>query len=136
MVNIWNDKGELLQRLEGHQAPVNALSTLPDGRVVSGSFDETIKVWDVDSGMELNTLEGHTSWVNTLEAISDDRIVSGADDNRICVWDINTTELIASYYLDNTVTRCIVSPEHNTLVAGDEAGFVHFLRIEKSLTET
>ena len=36
----------------------------PDGRrVVSGSFDETLKVWDVATGECVATLEGHSNWV-------------------------------------------------------------------------
>ena len=36
----------------------------PDGaRIVSGSADKTIKVWDASSGEELRTLKGHTESV-------------------------------------------------------------------------
>ena len=36
----------------------------PDGRrVVSGSFDKTLKVWDVATGKCMATLEGHLGWV-------------------------------------------------------------------------
>ena len=35
-----------------------------DGKkVVSGSYDKTLKVWDMESGIELFTLRGHTSFV-------------------------------------------------------------------------
>jgi WD40 repeat protein len=44
---IWSvADGRLLGALEGHAGPVNALCWTDDGRVVSGSPDGTVRVWD------------------------------------------------------------------------------------------
>ena len=47
-------------QLRGNER-VNCVAALPDGRVVSGSDDRTLKVWDVSSERCLHTLSGHTS---------------------------------------------------------------------------
>ena len=39
-------------RLEGHSSLVAALCMLPDGRLASGSYDNTIRLWDVTAGAE------------------------------------------------------------------------------------
>jgi hypothetical protein len=42
------------------------LCLLPDGRLASGSSDETIRMWDIAAGIETARLEGHSSAVATL----------------------------------------------------------------------
>jgi WD40 repeat protein len=42
---------------QGHSDLVNALCVLPDGRLASGSFDHTIRLWDVNTGAETARLE-------------------------------------------------------------------------------
>ena len=56
----------------------------PDGkRIVTGSGDQTVKVWDADTGQEVLTLKGHTAQVTSV-AFSPDgkRIVSGSGTRR------------------------------------------------------
>ena len=40
-------------------AQVRCVAALPNGRVVSGSWDNTLKVWDVLRGRLVRTLRGH-----------------------------------------------------------------------------
>ena len=44
-------------KLEGHTGEVNALTTLHDGNIASGSDDKTIKIWNVETGECINTLK-------------------------------------------------------------------------------
>jgi hypothetical protein len=66
----------------------------PDGRrIVSGSDDNTLKVWDATSGQETLTLKGHTRAVWCV-AFSPDgrRIVSGSWDKTLKVWDATSRQ--------------------------------------------
>ena len=78
--------------LTGHTDWVRTVTALPDGRVVSGSSDKTLKVWDLNNpeGKEcIATLTGHENRVRTVTVLPDGRVVSGADDNTLKVWDLD-----------------------------------------------
>ena len=77
-------------RLEGHTDWVQALCLLPDGRLASGSKDNTIRLWDVATGAETARLEGHTNGVQALCLLPDGRLASGSWDNTIRLWDVAT----------------------------------------------
>jgi len=51
---------------------VNSCAITPDGKkVVSGSYDTTLKVWDIESGNDLLTLKGHFDWVINITKLKD-----------------------------------------------------------------
>jgi WD40 repeat protein len=77
-------------RLEGHTNDVEALCLLPDGRLASGSWDGTIRLWNVATGTETARLEGHTNSVHALCLLPDGRLASGSGDNTIRLWDLAT----------------------------------------------
>jgi WD40 repeat protein len=66
---------------------VNALLALPDGRLASGSDDNTIRLWDPASGACERVFEGHQDWVRALTVLGDGRLASGSDDKTIRLWD-------------------------------------------------
>jgi WD40 repeat protein/serine/threonine protein kinase/Flp pilus assembly protein TadD len=85
--------GSVLQTLAGHSSDVVSLGFSPDGcRLVTASFDRTLKLWDTTTWQDVFTLRGHTAGVVSL-AFSPDgtRIVSGGIDFTARVW--NATPL-------------------------------------------
>ena len=71
-----------------HRKSVTCLSFSSDGkRLVSGSEDMTVVVWDVATGNRLQTFHGHKSGILSVDFSEDGmKIVSGSEDNTVKVW--------------------------------------------------
>jgi tetratricopeptide (TPR) repeat protein len=82
--------GEL--RLAGHTDWVLSVSFSPDGRrLLTGSKDKTVRLWDVATGEEAARFEGHTDKVWSVLFTPDGRfIVSGSADRSVRLWDISS----------------------------------------------
>ncbi|CAE7155356.1 unnamed protein product, partial [Rhizoctonia solani] len=98
--------------LKGHTGDVNSVSFSPDGtRLVSGSEDKTIRVWDVERKTPiLGPLQGHTEWVRSVAFSPDSaQIVSCSSDGTIRLWDPRTGQPIVNPYTGHTNAVCSVS---------------------------
>ncbi|KAI7976403.1 hypothetical protein EIK77_000845 [Talaromyces pinophilus] len=88
--------------------------------VASGSYDETIKLWDTKTGTELQTLKGHLGSVYSVAFSPDGQMVaSGSDDNTIKLWDTKTgTELQTLKGHSNRVYSVAFSPDGQMVASG------------------
>jgi serine/threonine protein kinase len=75
-------------RFEGHDGPVNCVAFTADGVLVaSGGADGTVRIWNVDDGVETACLEGHGKPVNAVAFGQDGGILySGAEDGMLRRW--------------------------------------------------
>jgi WD40 repeat protein len=88
----WRHAAPARKATSGHSESVQAVALTPDGRrAVSASKDNTLKVWDLESGVELHTLAGHASCVVAVAVTPDGRkAVSASWDRTLRVWDLGS----------------------------------------------
>lgn len=86
-VKIWNTSTwELVDDLPDSTGAALCVAFGPDRRLVWGSTDGTVKVWDGPDA-ELHVLRGHTSWVQAVSVSPDgERIASASLDGTVKVW--------------------------------------------------
>jgi serine/threonine protein kinase/WD40 repeat protein len=80
-----------IRRLGGHSDQVRCVAFSPDGRrAISAAADETLRVWDVETGQELRRFPWHPGKA-TAGAVSVDgrRVVSGGEDGTVRLWDVD-----------------------------------------------
>lgn len=80
---------------KGHTNGVMCLQ-FEDNILATGSYDTTIKLWDMETGEELRTLTGHTSGIRCLQ-FDDTKLISGSIDRTLKVWNWRTGECISTY---------------------------------------
>jgi WD40 repeat protein len=113
----WN----LQQTISAHSDWVRCLSFTPDGsKLVSGSFDKTIKLWQLNTGTVIHTLTDHIKGVFALAVSPDGQLLaSGSWDETIKLWNLETGTLLQNLTQHQASVRSLaVSPDSKTLISG------------------
>lgn len=79
----------------GHTAPIDLGLFSPSGQfILTGSRDETAKLWQVKSGQLICSLEGHTGTIYAIDFSADEEyIITGSGDGNIKLWETRSGQL-------------------------------------------
>ncbi|ETO35615.1 ribosome assembly protein 4 (RSA4) [Reticulomyxa filosa] len=81
--------------LEGHTDSVSGIQFSPDGtKIISHSYDNTIRIWDTLSRKQLYVLEGHTNTILAVQFLLDGSKIISYSYDAICIWDVLSGEQI------------------------------------------
>jgi len=98
-IRIYNyPTGKLIKVLKSHTSVVNDLSYSPDGKyLISGSQDNTAKIWDMKTPKPLDTLTHHTNDVYAVKIVKHKKryiAITAGYDNQIALYDIKKREIV------------------------------------------
>ncbi|EJD41204.1 WD40 repeat-like protein [Auricularia subglabra TFB-10046 SS5] len=115
--------------LRGHGAAVNCLVYATDGdQIISGSQDNTLRVWDARTGANLKTLKGHFAGITCLARCAS-RVTSGCSGGSVRIWDaVGGGDIAGPLTVEDrsTVTCVAISPD-GRLVASSSRDRIIFV---------
>lgn len=124
--------------LEAHQDQVSSVVLSADQtKVVTGSWDNAIRVWNAQTGELEQTLVGHESLINSIAISSDGTtLVSASDDTTLKVWNLQTGELIKTLKGHNDVVNSVaLTPDGKTVISASDDETIRIWNLQTGRSE-
>eukprot|EP01102_Stenamoeba_stenopodia_P008906 TRINITY_DN2604_c0_g1_i7.p1 TRINITY_DN2604_c0_g1~~TRINITY_DN2604_c0_g1_i7.p1 ORF type:complete len:277 (+),score=59.83 TRINITY_DN2604_c0_g1_i7:108-833(+) len=129
---------ETLHVLHQHTNYVRCMCELSNGYLVSGSSDETLNVWDMNTKTVIHTLTGHSEAVLCviqlkMRGVADDQILvaSGSMDGTIRIWNVTTAQCLRVLTDHAGNVRGLVELSDGTLLSASEDKTIREWNINK-----
>lgn len=127
----YDPEPQPLLTLSGHKSSLQCIAALSNGHVVSGSQDNTLRVWDVRTGQCVKTLQ-HTYCIICIAALSNGQVVGGCSDGNLRVWDVGTGQCVKTLadtfnrtdifmMSSRMATRIIALPNDQIVVSSEDS---------------
>ncbi len=123
----------LANTLTGHSEGITSIVISPDGQtLVSGSWDNNIKIWNLKNGNLIRTLSGHSNVIDSIVISPDGQtLVSGSADRTIKIWNLKNGNLIRTLSgHSRSVNSVAISPDGQTLVSGSDDKTIKIWNLE------
>ena len=101
-IKVWDIGGSnpaALMDLEGHSDAIWSIDASDTSNAaLSGSFDKSVRLWDLRTGQCVRIMEGHSHWVTSVSMDSACKTaVSGSRDEKVKLWDLGSGRCIETY---------------------------------------
>ena len=120
--------------LAGHTNSIYSLAKLNDHMFASGSSDNTIRIWDLNTGQSTKTLTGHTGSVDSLVKLNESTLASGSSDNTIRIWDPNTGQSTKTLTEHTGAVDSLAKLNEETLASGSSDKNIRIWDLTTGLT--
>ncbi len=127
-LELWNVASSAAPLvLAGHSDPITDLAALPDGRVVSGSNDTTVRIWPIDGRPIASELECTSAGRGLSRRRGTTELAVAGEAGSVEVWDVARRERIRTSTVPCRRTRIAHTASGDRIVTGDVTGMVMLL---------
>jgi mono/diheme cytochrome c family protein len=111
----------------GHSATVNCVALSADARrAVSGSDDGTVRLWDIDTGIELTCLHGSGAILAVTLSSDGNLLLAAGRDRLVRLWDLRTAKQVRVFAGHTDSIHCVAfSPDGTRAVSGGDDRSLH-----------
>ena len=131
----WNP---IIHTLQGHSDVVTALVIDSQrGFIISGSNDETVRIWNIENSDLTRTFGGHSGSVFSL-SVDTQRglIISGSENQIVTIWKVNSygkyVEKQSLHGYLGTPRSLAVDTQRGLIISGSDDGIIRVWDIENS----
>jgi WD40 repeat protein len=130
-VRVWDVEMEI-ERFEFQDTfGADFVALTPDARRAIAGSRHALKAWDLLDGKEVFSVEDPRMFLSGLAISTDGMQAVSVSSNRVLhLWNLDNAGKAASFEGENPLTSCAISPDGHIIIAGEESGVVHFLRLE------
>ena len=130
------DSYELTITLSEHKSSVTSIIQLPDERLITGSKDKTIIIWEISENTfkSIQNISHHTGGIYSLCQLTGVRFASGSEDKTICIWEeekdiFKNVNILKDH--NSRVRAMTITNKGFFITGGDKVIIVYKLKDEK-----
>lgn len=121
------DNNEVIDFI-GHEDTISAISIMNKKFLLSGSYDRTIRKWNMLSRQCEEILNKHTSIITIVYPLNDKYLLSSAMDRKIMIWNENGN-CVKTFSFENGTLMTTAKCEEDTFIYGDSKGELFIKKI-------
>jgi tricorn protease-like protein len=128
-LSIYDLATGLLTRMSVGDGPVTSIGFSPDGaKIVMGTAEGSISIWDARTLRLLLTLQGQTGTIRRMAFSADGRLIaSGGTDNTARVWSTETGQMVVVVRADAPVVGLAFSLDGARLIVSAAKGAIYVI---------
>ncbi|NEQ36963.1 MAG: hypothetical protein F6K40_12050 [Okeania sp. SIO3I5] len=136
-VKLWNQQGQLLQILKGHNSGVFDIDFSSDGKTIATASDDgSVKLWNFQMEL-LQTLTGYNSGVSDIDFSPNGKtIATASDDGTVKLWNLQGQVLQTIKAHNGGVSDIDFSPDGKTIATASDDGTVKLWNLQGQVLQT